>query len=152
MLKTLFFPGSFNPFTVGHADIVERALTLAEKVIIGVGYNCAKPESASSAQERADAIGIRYESEPRVDVMCYGGLTARAACRAGADALLRGLRNAADFDYEYPLAAANRSVFGIETVFLPCSPELAFVSSSLVRDIIAAGEPETAARFLQTKD
>ena len=128
------FPGSFDPFTLGHADIVRRALGLFDEVIIGIGYNEQKA-SQLSVRERVEAIGKLYKDEPHVRVESYTGLTADFAKASGATAIVRGVRTATDFEYELQMADVNRRLTGIETVLLPASPELASLSSSLVREL-----------------
>lgn len=149
-MKTVFYPGSFNPFTRGHADIVERLAALAGHVIIGVGVNISKPASAEQGERNAGEIRqyIRRRGlEERVEVTTYSGLTAEKARELGADCMARGVRSAADFDYEWQLAAINRDAFGIETLLLPADPALSFVSSSAVRELEANGAEEIAARY-----
>lgn len=153
-MKKVFFPGSFNPFTKGHADIVERMLSLADKVVIGVGVNTRKPESETVAAENMALILDLYSSAEyvdRVDVVRYSGLTMEAARDLDADCVVRGVRNASDFDYEYALAAANKKVFGIETILLPADPSLSCVSSSVVRDLLLHGREDLADEFLPKK-
>ena len=137
--KTALFAGSFNPFTVGHRSIVERTLTIADRVIVAVGFNAAKPEGAAGAEARAEAIDIIFADEPRVETAVYSGLTVDFAREAGADFLVRGVRSAADFEYERNLADINREIAGIETVLLCSLPEYGFVSSSMVRELQANG-------------
>lgn len=138
-MKT-FFAGSFNPFTVGHASVVERALAMGfSQVVIGVGHNSAKPSNG-----RAEAIRQLYAGEPRVTVVEYSGLTADAASASGADCLLRAVRSVRDYEYERDLADANRALAGLETVLLPALPGQAWVSSSLVRELEALGRDTTA--------
>lgn len=154
-MKKVFFPGSFNPFTKGHADIIERMLKLADKVVIGVGYNSRKPDAEETVAQRTAAIQQLYdrpEYGSRVEVIAYADLTMNTARSIGADCVVRGVRNATDFDYEYSLAAANRKVFGIETILLPADPELGFISSTVVRDLISYGSPELAGEFLPDND
>lgn len=154
-MNTVFFPGSFNPFTKGHADIVERMLGLCHRVIIGIGCNAEKPESLESAAARADEIRTLYNCtkyQGRVAVVCYSGLTIDKARETGADCMVRGVRNATDFDYEYALASANREVFGIETLLLPANPSLAFISSSVIRDLRRNNAAEAADRFLPSSE
>lgn len=138
----VLFAGSFDPFTTGHADIVERGLRMFDRVAVGVGYNERKP-GAWPVEERVKAIAALYASEPRVEVLAYTGLTAECARRIGAGALLRSVRGMTDFDYESNLAAANRAVGGIDTVFLAADPRLGFVSSSLVRELLHNGADAT---------
>lgn len=137
--RTAFFGGSFRPFTTGHASIVDRGLAVFDRIVIGVGINAAKPGDADQAARSAEAIRRIYAHEPRVSVEVYSDLTVDAAARCGASALLRGVRSARDFEYERDMADANRQLSGIETVLLYSLPELAAVSSSLVRELASFG-------------
>lgn len=137
---TVFFAGSFDPFTIGHRDIVMRAREIFGNVVIGVGVNSTKAER-TSAEERAAQIRWALADESCISVVVYDGLTACAAKEHGATALLRSLRNSTDMTYETPIAEANRREFGIETVFLMATPELAHISSSLVRELKKYGHP-----------
>lgn len=134
-LATAFFAGSFDPFTVGHRDIVERAQGMFDNVIIGIGENSDK-RGGMPIEQRMAAI---ERACPGTTVVSYRGLTAHAARLHGASVLLRGIRNATDLAYETPIAEANRREFGIETVFLLARPELAHVSSSLIRELASHG-------------
>lgn len=138
-MATAFFAGSFNPFTRGHASIVERALPLFERIIIGVGVNALKPCAALEGRARADVIRALYADEPRVEVTVYDTLTVEAARRAGATVLLRGVRSVADFEYERAMSALNRRIDGMETLLLFAEPELECVSSSVVRELQSYG-------------
>ncbi len=134
------FAGSFNPFTPGHADIVERGLRLFDRITIGIGQNDNKPETADIALTNLKAIQQRYACEPRVNVMIYHTLTIDAAHSIGAGVLLRGVRNSTDYEYESNIADANRLLSpDIETVILTCRPELACISSSLLRELAKYG-------------
>lgn len=135
---TALFAGSFDPFTIGHESIVAHALKMFDKIIIGIGYNENKPGEWSIAQ-RLNAIKDLYKSEPRVKVEAYSGLTALFMKEAGADVLLRGVRTVQDFEYERNLADTNREIFGAETVFLFSEPAYAFISSSMIRELIHNG-------------
>ncbi len=142
MMATAVFPGSFNPFTIGHKSIVERALPLFDRIIVGVGYNEHKSD-AGSVEERVEAIRRIFASEPRVEAVAYTGLTVDLARRTGASFMVRGVRNVTDFDYERTLADVNRRISGIETVFIPSLPELADISSSMVRELSHNGVDTT---------
>lgn len=131
--RIAIFPGSFNPFTVGHASIVERGLQLFDRVIVAIGVSADKP--SADIQARLAPIERLYRDNERVEVMTYSGLTVDLAHRLGARFFLRGIRGAADFEYERSLADANRRIGDIETVFLSTLPELSMVSSSLVREL-----------------
>lgn len=136
MERTAFFPGSFNPFTAGHADIVERALKLFDRVIIGVGFNYHKPGSIEQAEANCREISSRYTNRDAVTVITYKGLTADEAKRRGVAAIIRGIRSIADYEYELQMAEVNRLLASdIETVFLPARPELACLSSSVMREL-----------------
>ena len=128
-----FFPGSFNPFTAGHKSIVDRALKLFDGVVIGIGKNNDKPND--DIEQRLAAILAVYEDEPRVEVLAYSGVTFEAAKTCGAKVILRGVRSVKDFEYERDMADANRALGGIETLSLFAEPEMAWISSSLVRDL-----------------
>ena len=134
--RVALFPGSFNPFTRGHASIASRALDLFDRLVICVGFNADKGDEAA---DRADAIAASiarlYADEPRVTVVADPGLSVDIARRHGARFIVRGIRSGADLDYERPMADVNRDLAGIETVFLLALPELASVSSSMVREL-----------------
>lgn len=130
----LFFAGSFNPFTVGHADIVNRALDLGAEVVIAVGYNIAKAD-LEQIDSRVDDIAHVYAREPRVTVTSYSGLTVDAAQDWDCSGLLRGVRSVADFEYERNMADVNRQISGIDTLLLMADPRYAAISSSMVREL-----------------
>ena len=134
----VLFPGSFDPFTLGHADIVRRALSLFDEIVIAVGYNEQK-QGWLPVEERVAAIKKLYEEEPRVRVESYTGLTVDFAKEQGIGAIVRGVRTVADFEYELQLADVNRRLTGIETLLLPASPELASLSSSIIRELAHFG-------------
>ena len=134
------FPGTFDPFTVGHFDIVQRALTFTDEIIIAVGVNELK-HTLTELDERLAAIRELYADEPRVSVAAYDGLTTDFARCVGAQFILRGVRNISDFEYERNMADINRHLTGIETVLLFSSPDLAYISSSMVRELIHLGKP-----------
>lgn len=132
--RIALYPGTFDPFTIGHRSIVERGLALFDKIIIAVGVNdakrCYKPTEA-----RVRHIKSIMETEPKVEVTSYNGLTVDVARKYGATFILRGVRTVADYEYERNLAYANRQISGIETVLLYTLPELQYVSSTMVRDL-----------------
>lgn len=138
-MSKAFYAGSFNPFTIGHDSIVTRALEIFDGVVIGVGYNLSKPEAEGVASKRADSIRKLYAANPKVEVVCYSTLTTEAAKANGATVLLRGVRDCADFEYERNMADINRRLSGMDTVILLALPELAAVSSSVVRELEAFG-------------
>ena len=135
MKNTAFFPGSFDPFTKGHADIVERGLRLFDKVIIGIGTNTSKKryfEVDLMIEKIFEALG----NNPNVSVVAYDDLTANIARKEGAKFILRGLRNTTDFEYENTISQVNRHLEpDLETIFLITSPELAPISSTIVREL-----------------
>ena len=139
MERIAIFPGSFDPFTIGHASIVERGLPLFDKIVIGVGINESK-RSLYSISERVEAIRRLYVDEPRIRVVSYNDLTIDLARRENARFILRGLRSVKDFEYERELADINLKIGGIETVLLISDPEHAAVSSSVVRELITYGK------------
>ena len=134
MIRRAFFPGSFDPFTIGHLSLVNRVFALADEVIIGVGVNEAK-NSLLPIGRRVAYIERVFAGEPRVRVVKYDGLTVDAARREGAAFIIRGVRNGHDFEYERDIAETNRMLEGMETVLLFSEPALAHISSSMVREI-----------------
>ena len=134
------FPGTFDPFTVGHYDIVRRGLTFTDEIVIAVGVNEQK-HTLTELEERLNTIRQLFEGESRVSVAAYDGLTTDFARKVGAEFILRGVRSISDFEYERNMADINRHLTGIETVLLFSSPELAYVSSSMVRELIHLGKP-----------
>ena len=129
------FPGSFDPITLGHQEIIERALSLCDELIIAVGENKEKKNMFSLA-DRMDFIRNTFQNTSKIKVASYEGLTIDFCKKVDAKALVRGLRNPADFEFEKSVAQTNRKLSGIETVFLLTSAEHSFVSSSIVREII----------------
>ncbi len=146
MEKIAVFPGSFDPFTIGHEDIVRRALPLFERIYIAIGTNSTK-ESFFSLEQRMTWINEVFEKNPKIIVEEYKGLTIDFCKKIGAKYLLRGLRTAPDFEYERAIAQLNRSLNPeIETIFLISAPEHSAISSSIVREIIKHGGD--ASKFL----
>ena len=137
------FPGSFDPFTLGHADIVKRALVLFDEVVIAVGYNEQK-SGWKPVEQRVASIKKLYADEPRIKVESYTGLTVDFAKANGITAIIRGVRTTKDFEYEMQMADVNRQLTGIETILLPASPQLASLSSSLVRELAHFGHDVSA--------
>ena len=139
-MKIAIFPGSFNPFTKGHQDIVCRALTIFDKIVIGIGYNPDKPQP-EDLQERLQQIKALYNNDSRVEVEAYNDLTIDFAKRHNATAIVKGVRSVQDFEYERTQAEYNRMLSnGIETVFLFANPLYASLSSSLVRTLKSFGK------------
>lgn len=137
--RVAVFPGSFHPFTAGHADIVGRGLELFDRIIIAVGVNAAKADSGA-----AEAIRRLYRADDRIEVVEYAGLTVDLARKRGVDFILRGVRSVKDFEYERDMAQINTQLSGIETVILFSRPELAAVSSSVVRELQSYGADVSA--------
>ena len=134
-MKRAIFPGSFDPITLGHFDIINRGVNLFDEVIVAIGENSAK-KYMFSIEERKDFIETTFKNNPKIKVMTYSGLTTDFCKEIEADFILRGLRNPADFEFEKAIAHTNRKVGGIETIFLLTSVETSFISSSIVREII----------------
>lgn len=133
------FSGSFNPYTIGHARIVERALPLFDRIIIAIGINRNKPVDKESLAARVEAIRSYYINESRVEVATYDNLTVDFARSVNAHWLLKGVRTMADFEYERQMADINRKLSGVETVLLYSEEEYASVSSSMVRELESFG-------------
>jgi pantetheine-phosphate adenylyltransferase len=139
MKKTAVFPGSFDPFTVGHEAVVRRALGIFDEIIIAVGVNVEK-KSLFSLEKRKEMILKTFHDEPRVKVDHYTGLTVDYCRAKGVNYLLRGLRTSADFEFERAIGQVNRAMHSeIETVFLLTAPEHSFINSTIVRDILKNG-------------
>lgn len=135
MKKIAIFPGSFDPFTIGHEEIVRRGLSLFDKVIIGIGHNSSK-NGMLSIDKRKKLIDKVFKDNPAVEVDIYSGLTIRYCQSKGAKYILRGLRTAADFEYERAIAQMNKNLdHKVESVFLLTAPEHTPVNSTIVRDI-----------------
>ena len=139
MPRIALFPGTFDPITLGHVDIINRALPLFDKMFIGIGRNANK-EPMFSEEQRLEWIQEMYKDDARLDVVVYEGLTVDCCQRVGANFIVRGIRYVNDFEYEKAIADMNRSLdHNIETVFLTCLPQYTSVASTLVRDVIRNG-------------
>ena len=138
-MKTAIFVGSFDPFTIGHDDIVRRALQLVDRLVIGVGVNDQK-KCMFSTEERISTIQKIYQDEPRICVKGYSDLTVDFARREGATFVVKGVRSVKDFEYEREQADINRRIGGLETILLCADPEKAMVSSTLVRTLAQYGK------------
>ena len=136
---TAIFTGSFDPYTIGHDDILRRALPLFSSIIIGVGHNERK-QYMLSVEERVEAIRKLYANEPKVRVEAYSDLTVEFARRVGARFIIKGVRSVKDFEYEREQAELNRRLGGVETLLLPADPALACISSSAVRELAHFGQ------------
>lgn len=138
-MKRALFPGTFDPFTLGHHSIVKRTLAFMDEVIIGIGINENK-RCLISVEKRMEGIQKLYADEPRVKVLAYNGLTVDFAQEQEVGFIIRGIRTVKDFEYEEGIADINRKLSGIETVFLFTEPELSSVSSSVVRELLHYGK------------
>ncbi|HBC04131.1 MAG: pantetheine-phosphate adenylyltransferase [Aequorivita sp.] len=137
-MRRAVFPGTFDPITLGHVDIIKRALPLFDELIIAIGVNADK-KTMFSLEERIQLIEDVFKNESQVKVKSYSGLTANFCKEENAQFIVRGLRNSIDFAYEQSIAQANAKVNGIDSVFLISSPEYSHISSSIVRDIARHG-------------
>jgi pantetheine-phosphate adenylyltransferase len=135
MMKRAVFPGSFDPITKGHFDIIERGVTLFDEVIVAIGVNADK-KYMFSLEQRLAFIEKAFENEPRVKVVTYKGLTVDYCLKNNVQFILRGLRNPADFEFEKAIAHTNRDLAPVETVFLLTAANTSYISSSIVRDVI----------------
>ena len=138
-MKRAIFPGTFDPFTIGHYSIVERGLTFFDEIIIGIGINQTK-KTLFSIEKRIEIIRQAFVNEPRVKVRSYNSLTVDFALSVQAEFVLRGLRSVGDFEYERTTADANRKLTGIETVILFTESKYSYISSTVVRDLISYGK------------
>jgi pantetheine-phosphate adenylyltransferase len=136
MKRIALFPGSFDPFTKGHEDIVLRGLKLFDEIIIAIGYNSGKSVRYFPVNEMVQHIKATFAAHPNISVHTYAELTAEFARKHKANYLLRGLRNTTDFEYENSISQINRQLFvELESVFLITSPEFAWISSSIIREV-----------------
>ena len=157
MQRKCLFPGTFDPITIGHLDIINRSLSLFDKLIIGIGSNASKV-SMFSEEQRLEWINEIFKDEPKVEAVIYDGLTVECCKEVGANFILRGIRYVNDFEYEKAIADMNRSLdANIETIFLTCLPQYTSVASTLVRDVIRNGGnaapflPKPVVKFLKSK-
>ena len=134
-MKRALFPGSFDPITLGHQDIITRALDLFDEIVVAIGVNGDK-NYMFSVEQRKEFIEKAFAGETKVKVTTYQGLTVDYCKEIGAQFILRGLRNPADFEFEKAIAHTNRKLSKIETVFLLTAARTSFISSSIVRDVI----------------
>ena len=134
-MKKALFPGSFDPLTLGHYDIIKRGITLFDEVIVAIGINADK-KYMFTLEQRKKFIVEAFKDEPKITVMTYKGLTVDFCKKIGVNFILRGLRNPADFEFEKAIAHTNRDLAPIETVFLLTSAQTSYISSSIVRDVI----------------
>lgn len=137
--RIALFPGTFDPFTIGHQSLVTRGLTLVDEIIVSIGIND-KKQTYFSLEKRIEAIRQLYKDEPRVLVMPYDSLTVDFANEVNASFILRGIRTINDFEYEKSIADVNRKLSGIETFILFTEPEHTHISSSIVRELLRYGK------------
>ena len=147
--RIALFPGTFDPFTLGHQSLVKRVLTCADAVVIAIGIN-EKKQTYYTLEQRVAAIRALYAEEPRVKVITYSGLTVDVAQQEQASFILRGVRSVIDFEYEKAIADVNRQLTGIETLLLFTEPAYAHISSSVVRELLHFGKDVSA--FLPKKE
>jgi pantetheine-phosphate adenylyltransferase len=134
--RIAIFPGSFDPFTKGHHDIVQRGLKIFDEIIIAIGYNSKKQNRYFDIDLMVNKLEETFQSEPKVSVIVYNKLTSSLAKDLGAGFLLRGLRNTTDFEYENSIAQVNKYLNeGLESVFLITAPEYAAISSTIIREV-----------------
>ena len=141
--RIALFPGTFDPFTLGHQSLVKRVLTCADAVVIAIGIN-EKKQTYYTLEQRVSAICALYAEEPRVKVITYSGLTVDVAQQEQANFILRGVRSVIDFEYEKAIADVNRQLTGIETLLLFTEPAYAHISSSVVRELLHFGKDVSA--------
>ncbi|OAB29045.1 Phosphopantetheine adenylyltransferase [Flavobacterium fryxellicola] len=134
-MRKAIFPGSFDPITLGHEDIIKRSLPLFDEIVIAIGINAEK-KYMFTLEERKRFIEETFINQPKVTVITYEGLTIDLCKNIKADFILRGLRNPADFEFEKAIAHTNRRLSKIETVFLLTAAKTSYISSSIVRDVI----------------
>ena len=137
-MKRAVFPGSFDPITLGHTDIIDRALPLFDEIILAIGVNTNK-KYMFSLEERVKFLENAFSGNKKVKVTTYKGLTVDFCKKENAQFILRGLRNAIDLEFEKSIAQTNFQMSGIETIFLMASPEKSHISSTIVRDVIQNG-------------
>ena len=134
-MKKAVFPGSFDPFTLGHLDILNRSLLLFDEIIVGVGKNIYK-KTMFSEKQRVSFIKECFKNESKIKVESYEGLTIDFCKKSGANFIVRGIRNNGDFEFEKAIARTNRKLSKIETIFLLTSAKTSFISSGIVRELI----------------
>ena len=138
-MRTAIFPGTFDPFTIGHDALVRRALDIVDELYIAIGINTEK-RTMLALDERMERIAALYKEEPRIHVVSYEGLTTDFAQSIGAQFIIRGVRNAIDFEYERNIADINRMLTGVDTLLLISEPQYAAISSSMVRELAHFGK------------
>ncbi|RAJ02244.1 phosphopantetheine adenylyltransferase [Chitinophaga skermanii] len=158
MQRICLFPGTFDPVTLGHTDIIDRAVDLFDELIIGIGVNSTKVPMFT-VEQRVAWLQEIYKHQPKIKVSAYEGLTVNFCKKVNAQFILRGIRYVADFEYEKGIADMNRKIDPtVETIFLTCSPEFSTIASTLVRDVIRNGGdatqflPKEVAAAIKTMD
>jgi pantetheine-phosphate adenylyltransferase len=157
MIKTGLFPGKFDPPTLGHLEIIERAAKLCAQLYVGVFDNKSGKACCFSAEERVELLLIACQEMRNVHIVPFSGLAVDCAASVSADCLIRGLRNGNDFIYEQQMACSNHALTGIETLFLSCSPQLMHLNATLVKEIASHGKcltgfvPDTIERQVLAK-
>lgn len=155
-MKQALFPGTFDPFTLGHASLIERGLQLFDNILIAIGSNIDK-KSMFTVEERINHIRLCYKNEPRVEICIYDELTATFAKKKDIKFIIRGIRTLGDFEYERLLADINKKIAGIETICLFSEPELSCIQSNVVRDLLKHNQdakgfvPEAILEILKKK-
>ncbi|WP_293300037.1 pantetheine-phosphate adenylyltransferase [Pedobacter sp. UBA4863] len=135
-MKIALFPGSFDPITIAHVDILKRALPLFDKIVVGIGLNSSK-QNFLSAEKREEIVNSIFVNDSNVQVQTYQGLTIDFCKKIGANYMVRGIRSASDFEYERAIAQINKSMMPeVETIILLSKPEYSAISSTIVRDIL----------------
>jgi pantetheine-phosphate adenylyltransferase len=138
-MSTVLYPGSFDPFHLGHLDVVEQATALFGEVVVAVMHNPDKPSGVLSTDQRVSLIASSCSHLPKVTVRSFPGLAVDAALSVNALCIVKGLRTSGDFEVEQQMAHTNFAVSGVRTVYVPCQPRFGFVSSRFIRDIAAHG-------------
>jgi pantetheine-phosphate adenylyltransferase len=138
-MTTVLYPGSFDPFHLGHLDVIEQSVALFGEVVVGVMHNPSKPSGMFSLEERVEMIRDSIAYMPSVKVEAFGGLAVDAARQVGAAFIVKGLRTGGDFEVEQQMAHTNHAVSGVRTVYLPCKPALVSISSRFIREIAYYG-------------
>jgi pantetheine-phosphate adenylyltransferase len=138
--KIALFPGTFDPFTIGHLSLINRGLYLVDEIIVAIGYNTEK-KTFFSLEQRVDMVTRLFKPNPKIHVKVYSGATVDFAKETGAQFILRGIRSVNDFEYEKNMADVNREISGIETFVLFTEPVYTHISSSIVRELLIFGKP-----------
>lgn len=138
MKRKAIFPGTFDPFTIGHSSLVERSLEIVDEIVIAIGIN-EKKNSYFTLEQRLEMIRTLYKDDQRISVSSYNSLTVDFAQEVDASLIIRGIRTVNDFEYEKTIADMNRVIAGVETIILFTEPELTHISSTIVRELLNFG-------------